>query len=144
MTDRVVLSGPAAALQFSATQARWVDIADTGGPLDSMGQAAAPYRNVLAPLAVIPENGTIDVASTPSIPEEAPFDPPSAWSSIRRGISPAAAAELKDWASIETKLECFARDLDVSPWSTVSSTKSSDASCGAVPGAGLMRVRRNA
>lgn len=42
MTDRVVLSGPAAALQFSATQARWVDITDTGGTLDSLGQVRTP------------------------------------------------------------------------------------------------------
>ena len=61
-------------------------------------------------LLVIPENGTIDVASTPAIPEEEPWDPPLSSGSVTRL---GAADTVKDWPQLETKLECFPSDLEM-------------------------------
>jgi len=121
-------------------------MSDVGGSFDPQMAAAQSYPNTLAPLAVIPEHGTIDVASTPSIPEEEPFDPPSASSSFRLTRSPAGvgAEGGKDWSSIETRLEVFARNLNVSPWGSFKSDTdcSDDAPAGLQTEEALLDVTR--
>mmetsp|Transcript_18878 Transcript_18878/g.52660 ORF Transcript_18878/g.52660 Transcript_18878/m.52660 type:complete len:113 (-) Transcript_18878:328-666(-) len=101
-------------VQSAAVSRSVTDILERG--LDSLlhaGLAVQVGQQSCSVLTVIPEHGTIDVASTPSIPEEEAWAPPlSASGSLRLGSSPSAAT--KDWTAIETKLECFARDLDVS------------------------------
>eukprot|EP00951_Prasinocladus_malaysianus_P000246 scaffold1824_cov48-Prasinocladus_malaysianus.AAC.1 len=109
------MSAPRLSVEESnkAARAHWVnDLVE----VHAETVTAPPCHTSTSLLTVIPEDGTIDVASTPSIPEEEPWDPPSASSSFRLsgslGSSPAGS--VKDWTSIETRLECFAKDLETS------------------------------
>lgn len=100
--------------------ARWVGELDAyerpGSPTESVGSFQSnSCLASFAPLTVIPEDMTIEVAPTPSIPEEEEWAPASASASVRRSPSP-GPSRAKDWTMIETKLERFAHDLEASTW----------------------------